>query len=92
MMRQASSLKSASDERIVEVESDEDFRVDLVDVVLQGHDVRTGVDQVDGRTDLVGAIERVDDFRHVDKADHNIVIFLDTGSSQRTGALVDVVE
>ncbi len=88
----AGADNSLFDERIVEVESDEDFRVDLVDVVLQGHDVRTGVDQVDGRTDLVGAIERVDDFRHVDKADHNIVIFLDTGSSQRTGALVDVVE
>ena len=41
---------SLFDQRVVEVEGDEDLRFDLVDVVLQSHNIRTGIDEVDGRT------------------------------------------
>ena len=83
---------SLFDQRVVEVEGDEDLRFDLVDVVLQSHNIRTGIDEVDGRTDLVGSVERIDDFRHVDETDHDIVIFLDAGGGQSTGTFVDVLE
>ena len=80
------------DQRIVEVESNEDLRLYLVDVVLQGHDVRTGVNEVDGCADLVGTVERVNHFRHIDQTDHDIVILFDAGSSQGPTHLVDLTE
>ena len=79
-------------QRVVQIQSDENLRIDLMDVVLERFHIRAGIDEVHGSTDLVGTIEGVYDFRHIHQAYHDIVIFLDAGSSQGTGGLIDVLE